>query len=48
MLLHIEPPSALTGTASPLILTPTEILTAIVPALIGTATVALIAVLMLL
>ena len=43
-----DPPSTTTGTAASISLTPDEILTAIVPALIGIAGVALIAMLMLL
>lgn len=43
-----DPPSTTIGTAPTLELTPAEIMTAIVPALIGMAGVALIAMLMLL
>ena len=43
-----DPPSTATGTAPTLELTPAEIIAAIVPALIGMAVVAFIAMLMLL
>ena len=45
---HTEPPSTAIGTTSSASLTPAEIVTAIIPALIGLAGVAFIAMLMLL
>ena len=48
MSLQIDPSSADNGTGAAIELSPAEILTAIIPALIGMAAVSLIAVLMLL
>ena len=48
MSLQIDPSSTDSGTAAAVSLTPTEIVTAIVPALVGMVAIGLIAVLMLL